>query len=104
MAYVSSKQQQTLPNDPLLNYQWYLNSADFQKKLSTEKVDVELADIQAPQGWSTRKNASEIIIAIIDHGVDTSHPDLKSNIWRNPGEKLDGNDSDGNGYKDDIHG
>ena len=104
MAYVSSKQQQTLPNDPLLNYQWYLNSADFQKKLSTEKVDVELADIQAPQGWSTRKNASEIIIAIIDHGVDTSHPDLKSNIWHNPGEKLDGNDTDGNGYKDDIHG
>lgn len=46
------------------------------------------------------------VIAIIDTGVDTEHPDLKDNIWTNEGEvnKTEGVDDDGNGFKDDIHG
>lgn len=46
------------------------------------------------------------VIAIIDTGVDTEHPDLKDNIWVNEKEKngVTGKDDDGNGIVDDIHG
>jgi len=47
----------------------------------------------------------KIVVAVIDSGVDIDHPDLKDNIWINPGE-IAGNkkDDDGNGYVDDISG
>lgn len=46
------------------------------------------------------------IIAIIDTGVDTKHPDLVGNLWVNPSEVngADGYDDDNNGYVDDLHG
>jgi subtilisin family serine protease len=49
--------------------------------------------------------SKEIIVAIIDSGIDTSHVDLKDNLWVNPREiPYNGIDDDGNGYIDDIHG
>lgn len=51
------------------------------------------------------KKATTVIVAVIDGGVDTSHEDLKSIIWVNPGEKAgNGKDDDHNGHVDDIHG
>ena len=44
------------------------------------------------------------VIAILDTGVDITHPDLAANIWTNPNEIANGSDDDGNGFKDDIHG
>ena len=44
------------------------------------------------------------IIAILDTGVDITHPDLEANIWTNPNEISNGSDDDGNGFKDDLHG
>ena len=46
------------------------------------------------------------VIAILDTGVDILHPDLKDNIWTNPGEStgVEGYDDDNNGYADDLHG
>jgi subtilisin family serine protease len=63
------------------------------------------ADIDAPEAWATTKGASSTIIAVIDTGVDTSHPDLSGQLWTNPGE-IPGNntDDDHNGLKDDVHG
>ena len=51
-------------------------------------------------------NSKRPVIAIIDTGVDTEHPDLKANIWTNPGEldKTEGYDDDNNGFIDDLHG
>ena len=47
----------------------------------------------------------QVYVAVIDSGIDTSHPDLASNMWVNSGEIAgDGIDNDGNGYVDDVHG
>ena len=47
----------------------------------------------------------DVVVALIDTGVDTEHPELKNALWTNPGEiPGDGIDNDGNGYVDDIHG
>ncbi len=63
------------------------------------------ADIDAPEAWNTIKDASNVIVAVIDTGVDYRHPDLAANMWVNPGE-IPGNgiDDDGNGYIDDVYG
>lgn len=48
---------------------------------------------------------SPVVVAIIDSGTETSHPDLKNNLWTNPGEIAgNGKDDDNNGYIDDVHG
>jgi len=45
-----------------------------------------------------------VVVAVIDSGVDISHPLLRDRIWTNPGERADGRDTDGNGFVDDLHG
>ncbi|MFM6602958.1 MAG: S8 family serine peptidase, partial [Microcystis panniformis] len=63
------------------------------------------ADIDAPEAWDIQTGNPNLVIGVIDTGVDYNHPDLASNIWTNPGEIAgDGIDNDGNGYIDDIHG
>lgn len=67
------------------------------------------ADIDAPEAWAlqTGKNQGQggPLIAVIDTGIDYNHPDLRGNVWTNPGEiPGDGLDNDGNGVIDDVHG
>ena len=79
------------PDDPLYEQQWgpsYIN---------------------LPQFWATSTQnvlGRRPVIAILDTGVDISHPDLKDNIWTNEKEQdgADGEDDDQNGYTDDLHG
>lgn len=64
-----------------------------------------LAKIQADLAWDISHGDPDIVIAVIDTGVDHDHPDLADNIWHNPGEIPDnGIDDDGNGYMDDDMG
>ena len=73
-----------------------------------------LHNIQLPQAWDLSTSSPETIIAIIDTGVDTSHPDIKQKVWFNPGEmgedaahedkRDNGVDDDVNGYIDDWQG
>ena len=63
------------------------------------------ADIDATIAWDVFTGSQDIIVGVIDTGVDYNHPDLAGNIWTNPGE-IPGNgvDDDGNGFVDDVYG
>ena len=65
------------------------------------------ADISAKEAWEVTTGSRENgpLIAVIDTGVDYSHPDLDANVWTNPGEiPGDGIDNDENGVIDDVRG
>jgi PGF-pre-PGF domain-containing protein len=65
----------------------------------------EYAAIGLEDAWNLTTGSRNVIIAIIDTGVDWNHPDLAANIWNNTDEIADnGIDDDGNGYVDDIRG
>ncbi len=64
------------------------------------------ADIDAPKAWQVTTGSGDVIVAVIDTGVDYDHEDLSDNMWRNDLE-LNGSpgvDDDGNGHIDDIYG
>jgi parallel beta-helix repeat protein len=86
------------PNDPYFDQQWAL-------KNTGQNGGTPGADIDATDAWNTTKGSSDVVIAIIDTGVDYNHPDLSANIWSN-NKEIPGNgiDDDNNGYVDDIRG
>ena len=83
-------------NDPAIKQAWGLRKSD------------------AARAWSISHGSRDVIVAVIDTGIDENHEDLKNNIWTNPGETgLDskgrdkasnGIDDDDNGFVDDVHG
>src|SRR6185295_7407802 len=59
----------------------------------------------ADVAWDTLKGAPTVRVAVMDTGLDYTHPDLAANVWTNPGEiPSNGIDDDSNGYIDDVHG
>lgn len=64
-----------------------------------------LETLQASAAWEIGTGSSDIVIAIIDTGVELDHPDLQANLWVNTGE-IPGNniDDDNNGFIDDVNG
>jgi subtilisin family serine protease len=80
------------PNDPDWPDLWGLHQASD-------------ADIDAPEAWDITTGSTAVTVAVVDSGVDHTHPDLTGNIWANPGETdANGLDDDGNGKVDDVRG
>ena len=64
-----------------------------------------LEPLGAPAAWDITNDASEIIVAVLDTGIDTRHRDLVRNLWQNPNDaNNDGVDDDNNGCIDDRYG
>ena len=83
--------QTATPNDPLFSYEW------------------DMTAIRAPEAWDVTTGSAQVPVAVVDTGIDATHPDLASNVWTNPGEsgggrETNGLDDDGNGRIDDVHG
>ncbi|MCA9166104.1 MAG: S8 family serine peptidase [Planctomycetales bacterium] len=61
--------------------------------------------VNAPEAWAYGFAGKDVVVAVVDSGVDRFHNDLATNIWRNteevPGDRID---NDGNGYIDDVYG
>ena len=88
-------------NDPLLSDQWHLVNDG---TLRADKF-IAGADVQVEKAWELSTGDPTIIVAVLDEGVDISHPDLKDNLWVNEGEVWGSHDdNDGNGYAGDVHG
>jgi len=74
-------------NDPFFSEQWYLQK------------------IHAPEAWEETVGSADVIVAILDAGVDLDHTDLINQYWRNKNEIPNNQkDDDGNGYEDDVQG
>lgn len=95
------------PNDSDFSQQWSL--------LNTAQTGGTAgADIHATQAWALSTGSANVVVGIIDTGIDYTHPDLASNMWVNPGESglddqghdkhTNGKDDDNNGFIDDWHG
>lgn len=92
------------PNDPKLSELWGLKNVG--QEDSSKSVGVAGVDIGAEKAWDIETGSDRVVVAVIDTGVDYTHPDLKANIWKNQAE-LNGKagvDDDNNGYVDDIYG
>lgn len=69
----------TNANDPSFNQLWGLHNTG----QAGGTID---ADIDAPEAWDITTGSSDIIVAVIDTGVDYTHPDLAANMWTNTAE------------------
>jgi subtilisin family serine protease len=75
------------PNDPRFKEQWGLRQ------------------IGATNAWNLATGSTNVVVAVIDSGINYEHEDLSANMWHNPGEiPRNGIDDDGNGYVDDVYG
>lgn len=100
-------------NDPFSDTQWYIDNPGkyidlsevmMQVTPSTEGIDMDVVDAWEVMSES-RIADNEVVVAVIDTGVDYMHPDLADNMWVNKGEIPDDKiDNDNNGYVDDIYG
>jgi serine protease len=90
---------ETTPDDPLFPDLYGLNNTG-------QTGGVADADMDLPEAWDITQGSPDVVVALLDSGIDYTHPDLAANTFVNTSESLGqpGVDDDGNGYTDDIHG
>ena len=77
LVQVESEFDKNLPNDPQFAQQWALNNLG-------QDGGKEGADINAIKAWLKTKGSQEVVVAVLDSGVDYTHPDLITNMWTRP--------------------
>lgn len=96
-----------VPNDPGFSNQWALrNTGQTINGANGSVTGTAGVDIGFLNAWGLAKpSTAEVVVAVLDTGIDLNHPDLAANLWTNPGEIAgDGIDNDNNGKVDDLHG
>lgn len=100
-------------DDTYADSQWYIKNSghyiNYSDKSNQEFSSNKGIDMNVAKAWDYIKKAEkakhEVVVAVIDTGIDYNHPDLANNIWTNPGEIPGDNiDNDNNGFVDDVHG
>lgn len=97
----------TLPTDGRLNKLWgMINTGDTYGGDAGNIRGKAGIDIDAQRAWEIETGSRDVVVAVIDTGVNYNNPDLQPNIFVNEAEKngTPGVDDDGNGYVDDIYG
>ncbi|MBE7495663.1 MAG: choice-of-anchor D domain-containing protein [Verrucomicrobiaceae bacterium] len=96
--FLSEVRKNLVPNDTFFGQQWHLDNTG-------QGGGAADADSDVKEAWDQVTGSSNVVIAIIDDGVQTDHPDLAASIFVNTGE-IPGNniDDDNNGYVDDVNG
>ena len=94
------------PSDPSLHSLWGLNNFG---QVVAGVAGAPDADIDAKEAWAVETGSDDVVVGVIDTGVDFGHPDLAPSMWINAGEncsgcRSNGVDDDGNGYIDDWRG
>jgi subtilisin family serine protease len=84
------------PNDPEFENQWALNNVG----QDGGKRDAHIAALKA---WLKTQGSDEVVVAVLDTGVNYTHPDLHTNMWLRPDSVPEYND-DEIGRIDDLHG
>jgi uncharacterized delta-60 repeat protein len=92
----------TFPNDPSFSQQWALHNVGQVVNGATGEPD---ADIKATDAWDITTGHQNVVVGVVDTGVDYNHSDLAANIWTNTRETAaNGIDDDHNGVIDDRRG
>lgn len=70
---------------------------------ASEQWNLEL--IEAPEAWAIATGNADVVVAVIDSGIDLDHEDLQNQLWTNPNDSsVDEQDNDNNSFEDDVHG
>src|SRR2546430_822241 len=120
--YVVGAQQQVPPNDPYYKYQFSFHNPGGKLAINTRSHRPSLKELEAEKGidldieraWQITTGSKSVIVAILDDGFCYNHPDIRDNLWHNPGEsgkdrngfdkETNAVDDDHNGYVDDLIG
>jgi subtilisin family serine protease len=102
-----------MPNDQFFDWQWALHNVGQLHPITEDGLvpdnyhqGASDADVDAPPAWDATTMGEDVIVAVLDTGVDVDHPDLLNSMWVNAAEQSGtlGVDDDNNGYVDDVHG
>jgi len=99
---VNYRKELKKPDDPMFKKQWGLHNTgqSIEEQKGTRGIDIDIL-----KAWQITKGSPNVVVGVLDTGIDINHNDLMRNIFINKLE-IDNNgvDDDNNGYIDDLNG